>query len=146
MLSPLTISGLRHTLGDAPGLAGKQHQPAAAKPAKKPRPERVVMWRCPVCDELHDDEDDAEDCCSDPGDDSANAPDWARICPVCGHAEETARDAADCCLWREFGQQERVDIATAVQDGTPWLAAIQGVIGSLPQQLTHLINQSPDDK
>lgn len=145
MLSPATISAL--------AAAHVAHEPKRADAAKRTdrrlgrqEPERVVMWRCPVCDELHDDEDDAADCCREKDDDHAdtNLDDAAFVCPVCLADHNSHGRAADCCLWHDLAIEQRTEVAHRVEEGSTWLQAIDAVAGPLPQQLRHLINEMPE--
>jgi len=80
----------------------------------KGRVEEVVMYRCPVCDQLHEDEDDAEECCE------FNESNSDTNCPVCGEKYNSHRDAADCCLWKDIPALKRWEIADAVEAGSDW--------------------------
>lgn len=72
-LSPLNMHGFiaaqRNLYFDAPQSKAKR------------RIEEVTMYKCPDCGDLHDWEDDAEDCCSTRA--RANAGDGECVCPVC---------------------------------------------------------------
>lgn len=81
------------------------------------RVERVVMYRCEECGELHDWESDAEKCCAITPPCSDNT---AHDCPICGQHFETARDASDCCLWHDIDAHARWAIADAVEAGSTW--------------------------
>lgn len=50
----------------------------------------VCKWECGACNELHDHEHEAEQCC---------APDVSRcwVCPACDRAYSAKKDAEDCC-------------------------------------------------
>lgn len=76
------------------------------------------MWRCPVCHELHDWEDDAAECCAD--EEEVLGDGRETICPVCRTNYSEHRDAADCCLWKDLDQQTRHRIADAVEAGSTW--------------------------
>jgi hypothetical protein len=80
--------------------------------------EEVVMYRCPECHELHEYEDDAEDCCKD--EEEAAARGAGTDCPVCGEKYATHRDASDCCLWKDIDALTRWAIADAVEAGSEW--------------------------
>lgn len=80
------------------------------------RVEEVTMYRCPDCRELHEWEDDAEECCKKTGVEDATQP----ICPVCAKPYITHRDAADCCLWKDLDAFTRWRIADAVEAGGEW--------------------------
>lgn len=54
---------------------------------------RVVMYRCNKCDELHDWEDAAEECCATEVTASPDAD--ASNCPICAQEWSAHRDAAD---------------------------------------------------
>ena len=94
-------------------------QRAADEKAKTPnvnKAEIVMMYRCPVCGELYDDDFDAEACCPPPSEDGLHH----SICPVCGDKCGTARNAADCCLWKDFDPMTRWQMADAVEAGSDW--------------------------
>ncbi len=76
------------------------------------------MYRCPECGDLHDVEEDAEDCCA------ADDADHVR-CPVCGSVCGDHHDAANCCLWRDLDVAARFRIAMRVEAGAEWLDAIE---------------------
>lgn len=78
--------------------------------------EGVTQYRCPQCDDLHDDEEEAETCCTS----TAASTD----CPVCGEHYQSHRDAADCCLWKDLGAIERWNIADTVEAGLSWAEAL----------------------
>ena len=152
MLSPLIVSGLRAHLGasephrerfDAARFDALEGRQRRVRP--RSTPERVVMWRCPVCDELHDDDDDAADCCAIDDSAETHPEEAACICPVCGTAHASPGRAADCCLWNDLAAGERADVARRVEEGATWLQAIEAVDGPLPDQLRHLINESPTE-
>lgn len=147
MLSPNTIAGLmaRHMSYDTgvdraianQSAGGRKHQ-------ARPKPEPVVMWCCPRCSWIHDDQDDASDCC--PEDDNgaeAHMGEAACICPVCGTDHSGVKAAADCCLWHDLADAQREEVARRVGEGATWLQAIELAVGSLPEVLLHLINESP---
>lgn len=52
--------------------------------------EPVKRYRCGTCDEIHDDEDGALECCPPEAYE-------CYCCPVCGEAHDLAEDARDCC-------------------------------------------------
>ncbi|USE78882.1 hypothetical protein NDR89_19795 [Cupriavidus gilardii] len=98
-------------------LAIRLPRPINAEPAqelkdeRKPKPEEVVMWRCPVCLEMHDWEEDAADCCAEDewNDDLASI---ARACcPSCRTQYETYESAVDCCMWLTNSPAERCELA-----------------------------------
>lgn len=82
----------------------------------KGKVEEVVMYRCPVCRELHDFDFDAEECCREPEREAGSEPN----CPVCGATHHNHRDAADCCLWKDMDAIARWKIADAVENGSTW--------------------------
>ena len=84
--------------------------------------EEVVMYRCTRCDELHEDETDAENCCEAPTLDASTVA--APACPVCGEKYTEHRSAADCCLWKDLDAYTRWKIADAVADGSDWLTEL----------------------
>ena len=52
--------------------------------------EPMRKWKCSACDELHDNEDDARECCPP----SINE---VYVCPVCGSDFPFYPDALMCC-------------------------------------------------
>lgn len=93
------------------------------EPAKTKRHiEEVVMYRCPECSELHEWEDEAEDCCKEKKEASANGS--GTECPVCGEEYATHRDASDCCLWKDIDALTRWAIADAVEAGSDWVTEL----------------------
>lgn len=111
-LSPLTLSGL---------VARARLVPEEPPTARRPR--MVTMWQCTVCDELHEDHDDAVECCSVKPE--AKSTDAQPSCPVCGIEYDGYRNAADCCLWRDPPAETRWTIADRVAAGTPWVEALE---------------------
>lgn len=107
-LSPLNLFGIKSQMAMA----------AMKEPKGSRRVEEVVMYRCPECSELHDWEDDAEDCCVETHD--ADAPN----CPVCGEKYDSHRSASDCCLWKDLDAPTRWKIADAVRAGATWADAL----------------------
>jgi hypothetical protein len=104
-LSPLTLSGLNlYSCGATP------HHTAAV--------EEVVMYRCCACQEIHEDETDAENCCSGGDVDGKTS---LKNCPVCNEPWAAFRDAADCCLWKDLDAPTRWQIADAVEAGSTWI-------------------------
>lgn len=77
----------------------------AGEPCERLAPEEVVMYRCQGCHELHDDEDDAIDCC--PADDE----DGGLRCPCCGTEHDDADGVVDCCMWKTHSIAERQALA-----------------------------------
>lgn len=110
-LSPLNLSGL---VAQSTAIIDK-----AGPHEGRPLPERVVMWRCGTCDELHEDEDDADACCAKVSGDGLIDDDPA-ACPVCSKGAYSLRDAADCCLWRDIDAPTRYRMADAVEAGSTW--------------------------
>lgn len=74
-------------------------------------PEEVVMWRCTECYELHNDEDDAAECCPADGEDAGCGGlllDTGEVrCPCCGSSSDSFEEAIDCCMWKTHGPEER---------------------------------------
>jgi len=52
------------------------------------------VWKCSQCDEIHDDEGDAYECCLPRVSDGY-------LCPVCGNFHYEHSDALDCCGYDE---------------------------------------------
>lgn len=97
-------------------IARTRSAEAKTKTPNVNKAELVTMYRCPVCDELHEDEWDAEECCPPPPEDGISA----NHCPVCGKHYTTARNAADCCLWKDYDAMKRWQMADAVEAGSDW--------------------------
>lgn len=119
-LSPLTASGLSANVRYADG---EQLEPVTAPPSQ------VIKYRCHCCRDLHDDETDAEGCCSTErvyvdekvgGEFDSDSP----CCPVCAGRCEDTYDAANCCLWKDIDVVGRFRIATDVERGESWAKAI----------------------
>jgi hypothetical protein len=110
--------------------------------------EYLVLYVCPSCEEEHEDDDDARECCprdiyeiyrctvcrkkhSDDEDAIACCPADVHAqpmqCPVCLDAAESFEIAADCCLHVHptVTAAGRARIAAAVSAGTPWIEALQ---------------------
>jgi hypothetical protein len=98
-----------------PPLSAEQTE----SPGKK-KPRRVISWACPECDELHDDEHGAEECCSPP----PSKPGAEIACPVCGQPWASFRGATDCCLWKDLAPPDRWAIADRVEAGATWETAL----------------------
>lgn len=105
-LSPLNLHG----------LLSQYHELKEDSVCGHGRVEEVVMYRCPVCRELHDWDTDAEECC----DGKSTAGNANTDCPVCGKEYATHRDASDCCLWKDIDALRRWEIADAVEAGSDW--------------------------
>lgn len=107
----------------------------------------IVTYQCPSCEEEHDDECSAEDCCprvveeiircstcrkkhfnTDEAEECcpASAREQPMRCPVCLQGADSFEIAADCCLhvhptMTALGRQR---VAQAVASGTPWPDAV----------------------
>ena len=84
----------------------------------------VLMWRCNVCRELHEDEDDAAECCA--GEVKTHPEELPTWCPVCGQEATSPHEAADCCLWKDVDHVTRWKMADQVEAGATW-AEVLGV-------------------
>ena len=82
----------------------------------------VTLWRCNVCSDLHDDEDDASECCSEAV--TTNAEDFPKWCPVCGKEAISAHEASDCCLWKDLDAATRWKMADQVEAGATWVQVL----------------------
>lgn len=127
-LSPYTQYGLSvHSTG-----CEADHSESSSKEKRRNKPIWVDAYKCPVCGDLHEDEDDAADCCAfreQPV--AARSPhaEESVFCPVCGSAASDYRHAVDCCLWRDVDAPTRWRIADAVEAGAEWMDAIHKEIG-----------------
>jgi len=72
-------------------------------------PDSCYKWRCEECKELHDDEDDARDCCR---------PSIREVfvCPVCASVCDDEDDALDCCQFDD-SEPPRVSAAELERQG-----------------------------
>jgi rubrerythrin len=112
-LSPATVDRITTRLSL---VAASQ----AEKPKQREKPRRVEVWACPVCDKLHEDKSDAEQCCA-----PISLKPWTdKFCPVCGEPWPTFQAASDCCLWKDLGAPERWAVAAKVEAGTEWVTAL----------------------
>lgn len=107
----------------------------------------LVLYVCPSCDDEHEDEDDASECCpkhieeiyrcstcrkkhSDEDDATKCCPGNARgqpmQCPICLKGADSFEIAADCCLHVHptITAAGRARIAAAVANGIPWPQAV----------------------
>lgn len=119
-LSPAARFGIFHNLiaQDTPESAEDKRQ------RDLDRVREVVMYRCTECDELHDDEDDAADCCApdvDLHDEEAPS-----RCPVCAAKYSSPHEAVDCCLWKDVDAPTRWRMASQIDAGATW-AEVLGV-------------------
>jgi ssDNA-binding Zn-finger/Zn-ribbon topoisomerase 1 len=94
---------------------------------KKSRYTEVTMYRCDECDELHDWEDDAEECCAK---DVAKTSETEPNCPVCNSEYSDHRQASDCCLWKDIDAPTRWAMADAVDAGSTWAVELQKLIAT----------------
>ncbi|MBA3622910.1 MAG: hypothetical protein H0W48_00270 [Methylibium sp.] len=102
----------------------------ATPPAvKRNRPIEVLRYQCPVCDDEHDYESEAEQCCPYEASEGEEAIKDGVLCPVCRSLERGYFDAADCCLWKDIEPAGRYRIARAVEAGAEWIDAIADVTG-----------------
>ncbi|OWY39372.1 hypothetical protein CEK28_08620 [Xenophilus sp. AP218F] len=85
---------------------------------REQKPIEVIAYRCPICHELHADEEDAEECCP-PGDGDEV------LCPLCGKEHGDYPAAAECCLWHELDAPRRQLLANQVSAGMTWLEALE---------------------
>ena len=108
-LSPLNFRGLLHTMN----IVGEPESPDQTRHSRR---RAIECWRCPECLDIHDYEDEAEECCNDADAKAPSAP----ACPVCAQKYATHRDASDCCIWKDLSAQQRWQIADAVEAGGSW--------------------------
>lgn len=109
MLSPLNLSRLVDRL---PILESNRDEDESGSGFTE-----VVQYRCNACMTMHDDEDDARNCCS-PDDDMD-------FCPICGSEAPDVQAAASCCLWKELDEPTRAALARAVEGGMRWSQALK---------------------
>jgi len=110
-LSPLNFRGLLHTMN----LVG---EPGAPENPTRIKRRAIECWRCAECQDVHDWESDAEECCAVA---DAKAAPSVPACPVCAQKYETHRGASDCCLWKDLPAQRRWHMADAVEAGGSWV-------------------------
>jgi rubredoxin len=121
-LSPLVRDGL--ALHAHPSVYAAES--SGGKEKKRNTPVEVSAYRCPVCNYLHEDEDEAADCCDyEPPTGAKPHDDEDIYCPVCGQAYVDHRHAVDCCLWKDIDAPTRWRIADAVEAGAEWVEAIK---------------------
>lgn len=114
-LSPMVRDGIFHN------LIARDSKPAIARDDGAMREVEVVeMYRCPVCRDLHDWEDDAIECCKSEAPQGLHAEEDAKACPVCGQEYTNPYDAADCCLWKDLDAPTRRRMAARVDAGETW--------------------------
>lgn len=95
-------------------------------PEAKTKRRAVQVWMCSECSDVHDWEDDAEECCAP----SKHPEDAPTDCPVCGKEGYSMRDAADCCLWKDMDAATRHAAADRVEAGASW-AEVLGINAAL---------------
>jgi hypothetical protein len=87
---------------------------------------------CVACSDEHDYRSDAEECCPDSDEGSADMPGAVLkyTCPVCrGSSFSEVEMAADCCLWKDIDAPGRWRIAALVDAGGSWTEAIEEITG-----------------
>lgn len=120
-LSPLLRDGIFHNL-----IARDTNEALESRNRReKGRVVEVVMYRCAECDELHDDEDDAAECCADDAVDGLHDEEAPDACPVCGLDHIDAYSAADCCLWKDIDAPTRWRMADRVEAGESWSQVLE---------------------
>lgn len=121
-LSPLAQRGIFHNL-----IARDSDQARLAEDHKaRRRIEEVTCWRCKECSALHENEDEAMDCCEPAV--SLHAEEGASHCPVCSKEYSSPHEASDCCLWKDLDAATRWRMACQVEAGATW-AEVLGVEG-----------------
>lgn len=115
-LSPLNLSNL---LGQFRAVEER-----AAEKTKR-EAERVTMYACPDCQELHSLECEALECCESGL--SQEPEENASRCPVCAQQYGDSYYAADCCLWKDLTQEQRHHVAKKVQCGSDWITELQRI-------------------
>lgn len=131
-LSPLILDALRHPPESCDDAGKPLAQSLQVKKAR--RHARVVrVYECPDCDERHDLEIDAEECCvAKERADVSVCPSFTGAlvpCPVCALGFESEYGAADCCLWKDIAAPGRWRIVRAVEAGAEWAEAIAAESG-----------------
>ena len=108
MLSPLNFSGL---------VAHSNMLMSALPDGHPARKTRTVIecYRCPGCQEVYDDEDEAIECCEE-----EEQLVGVNTCPVCTAAATDPRAATNCCLWMDIDAATRYALADRVATGEPW--------------------------
>lgn len=102
-LSPLNFSGLIQNINQTGDITQTTTQG---------RVREITMYQCCACNENHDDEADAAECCADVSE--------TTNCPVCKRECRDHRDATDCCLWKDFDGPTRWAMADKVYAGSTW--------------------------
>lgn len=105
-------------------------EPTSETRKQEGRVTEVTMYRCNHCDELHDWEEDAEECCAKDLPPGAGDPN----CPVCNCEFSDNREASDCCLWKDLDAPTRWAMADAVDEGSTWTEQLQTFIARKAHQ------------
>lgn len=79
---PVRVAGLEFN----PSQILKELDPTAYRCGFNDLNETETKWECPICEELHDEESEALECCQDV---------WE--CPDCGTNHASEEDADECC-------------------------------------------------
>lgn len=114
-LSPLNRSGVFHNL-----IAADNQAAIDRAHGRHRHIETVTRYLCPVCDDEHDDEDEAIECCASESDGQG-----PNHCPVCGQENNSPRGASDCCLWKDIDAVARWALAARVEAGENWSEVLQ---------------------
>jgi hypothetical protein len=122
-LRPLALRGIFHNLiaRDTPEAAAR-----AKRKQGNERIEEVICYKCLECSALHDDEDEAMDCCAPDAVECLHDQEVPDQCPVCGQEATSPHEAADCCLWKDVDHVTRWKMADQVEAGATW-AEVLGV-------------------
>jgi hypothetical protein len=121
-LSPLNFSGLIALATTPLSELPKDHPARKALDGRRSKRSAIECWKCPDCDEVYDDEDEAVECCQD--DDHLHTlrdQDGVSLCPICASSNTDARKASDCCLWKDFDAHTRWAMADRVEAGEAWI-------------------------
>lgn len=119
-LSPYNRSGIFHNLIACDTKEATERQ----REQHRNRVVEVVVYRCCECRELHDDEDNAVECCAPDASDGLHHEEGASHCPVCYDRHNSPREAADCCLWKDLDAPTRWRMADQVEAGATWTEAL----------------------
>lgn len=123
-LSPAARRGIFHNL-----IARDSDTARLASETKaRRRVEEVTCWRCLECDALHEDEDEAMDCCEPAV--AVHDEEIGDHCPVCSKEYANPHEVADCCLWKDIDAPTRWRMACQVEAGSTW-AQVLGVEGGV---------------
>lgn len=108
------------------GFRAMMAQPTPGPEEKIGRSIQIVSYGCITCGETHEDEEDADNCCT-PKAMANGAKPGPIACPICGETSGSHRAASDCCLWKDLAAYTRWAIADRVELGSTWQEEIEAL-------------------